>query len=210
MTSAWQMNHQRKCSRQQRFNLRHREKIYLLIRCVRFPPFDSLWQEDLRHAAGQVWAKEAITDLGQPSTPRKEGREDGAEETEPIQQLSTLGNRSVVADLVFSEGRRVSSTSNAPMADSALSSIGGAASTRQDFGPNSVVINVHGEMAAKLELTDVRKQLMKMGLFPPEFYRVGESFEEMRQRYVVCVSGNFEAASVRLNLVSCFRWQTDS
>eukprot|EP00903_Cladosiphon_okamuranus_P019664 g18076.t2 len=36
-----------------------------------------LLSEDIRHAAGQVWAKEAITDLGRPSTPRKEGREDG-------------------------------------------------------------------------------------------------------------------------------------
>lgn len=140
-------------------------------------------QADMRNAAGQVWAKEAITDLGRPSTPRKERRGNGAEETKPT-QLSTLGNGSVVADLVFSGGGHISQTSNAPMADSALSSTGGSASTRLGFGPNSVMINVRGEMAAKVELTDVRKQLMTMGLFPPDLYGVGESFEEMRQRYV--------------------------
>lgn len=138
----------------------------------------------MRHAAGQVWGKEAISDLGRPSTPRKEGRGHGEGETESTQKQSTFGNRSVVADIVFSGGGQVSKTSNAPMADSALSSIGGSASTRQGFRPSAVMINVRGQMAAKVELTDVRKQLMKMGLFPPDLYGVGESFEEMRQRYV--------------------------
>lgn len=138
----------------------------------------------MRHAAGQVWAKEAITDLGRPSTPRKEARGNGAEETESAQKSSTIGNGSAVANLVFSGGGQVSQTSNAPMADSALSSIGEPASARQGFGPNSVMINLRGEMAATVELTDVRRQLMTMGLFPPNFYRVGETFEEMRRRYV--------------------------
>lgn len=137
----------------------------------------------MRHAAGQVWGKETITDLGRPSTPRKEGRGNGAEETDSTQKLSTLGNGSVVADLVFSGSGQVSQTSNAPIADSALSSIGG-----QGLGPNSVMINVRGEIAAKVQLTDVRKQLMTMGLFPPDLYGVGESFEEMRQRYASYVS----------------------
>ena len=149
----------------------------------------------MRNAAGQVWAKEAITDLGRPSTPRKDGGGNGAEETESTQRLPTLGNGSVVADLIFNGGAQVSQTSNAPLADSALSSTGGPASTRQGFGPNSVMINVRGEMAATVKLTDVRKQLMKMGLFPSGLYEVGESFEEMRQRYV-CVSWYFKAASV--------------
>lgn len=136
----------------------------------------------MRHAAGQILGKEAITDLGRPSTPRKEGRENGTEEAGSTQKLSTLGNG--VADLVFSVGGQVSQISNAPMADSALSSTGGSACARHGFGPNSVMINVRGQMAAKVELTDVRKQLMTMGLFPPDLYGVGESLEEMRRRYV--------------------------
>eukprot|EP00752_Nemacystus_decipiens_P011884 g10537.t2 len=141
-----------------------------------------LLSADVRHAAGQVWVKEVITDLGRPSTPRKEGKKNGAEEAESTQKLSTHANGSVVADLVFSGGGQALQTSNAPIADSALSSIGGPASTRQGIGSNSVMINVRGEMAANVDLTDVRKQLMTMGLFPPDLYGVGESFEEKRQR----------------------------
>ena len=155
----------------------------------------------MRHAAGQVWAKEAIADLGRPSTPRKGGRGNGAAGTESTQKLATLGNGSVVADLAFNGGGQVSQTSNAPLADSALSSLGEPASTIQGFGQNSFIINVRGGMPAKVELTDLRKQLMTMGLFPPGLYGVGESFEEIRQRYVCPGISKLR----RLTLVPWFR-----
>lgn len=134
------------------------------------------------HIAGHAFSKELITDLGHPKTPRKEGN--GSIEVEPTPSMSTLRNGSVTAAINFGGDGQRSQSTNAPMADSGLSSIDGSISVRQAFALNSVMINVNGEMAASVKLTDVRKHLMTMGLFPPELYRVGETFEEMRWRYV--------------------------
>jgi len=137
----------------------------------------------MRRAAGQVWGKEAVTDLGQPQTPRKEGRGTGAMETGPPQTILTLWNSNVASPILRGDDQDPQ-RSNAPQADSVLSSIGASASMRRPFSPNSVMINVGGEVTANVTLTDVRKQLMTMGLFPPDLYGVGESFEETRRRYV--------------------------
>lgn len=134
----------------------------------------------MRRAAGQVWGKENVTYPGQPQTPRKEGRGAGAMETEPPQTFVALWNNQAVTD-------QVEQKNNAPLADSVLSSVGGSAAISRPFSPNSVVINVGGQMAANMTLTDVRKQLMTMGLFPPDLYGVGESFGDTRQRYVFLV-----------------------
>lgn len=140
----------------------------------------------MRRAAGQVWGKEAVTDLGQPQTPRKEGRGTDAMETKPPQTILTLWNSKATATPVLSgdDDDDDPQKSNAPQADSVLSSIGASASIRRPFSPNSVMINVRGQVTASVTLADVRKQLMTMGLFPPDLYGVGESFEEMHQRYV--------------------------
>ncbi len=142
----------------------------------------------MRRAAGQVWGKEAITDLGQPQTPRKEGRGTGAMEIEPPQTILTLWNSKAAATPVLSGDDQDPQKNIAPQADSVLSSIGASASRRRPFSPNSVMINVGGQVTANVTLADVRKQLMTMGLFPPDLYGVGESFEEMHQRYVPPVS----------------------
>lgn len=72
---------------------------------------------------------------------------------------------------------------NAPIADSVLSSISKSSSSREGLPMSSILINMGGHMKAKVKLADVRKQLMTMGLFPPDLYGIGESFHEMRQRY---------------------------
>lgn len=140
-------------------------------------------QADVRHMTSHVFRKEAVTDLGRPQTPRKEGN--GLVGVEPTPNMSTLGYGSDAAAPIFDGGGQRSQKTNAPMADSVLSSIGASTSVSQAFALNSVLINVGGQVAAKVKLTDVRKQLMTMGLFPPDLYGVGESFEEMRWRYVI-------------------------
>lgn len=131
-------------------------------------------QRDVLHMAGHMFSKEPVTDLGRPQTPRKEGNG----------LIEIGGNGSVAAASIFGGDGQGSQDTNAPMADSALSSIDGPTSVRQAFALDSVMINIGGQVAANVKLTDVRKQLMVMGLFPPDLYGVGESFEEMRWRYV--------------------------
>lgn len=164
--------------------------IRLSIYVTRFLPCCSLiWafrvfvvlQRDVLHMAGHMFSKEPITDLGRPQTPRKEGN--GFIEIGTTPNLSNLGNGTVAAASIFGGDGQGSQNTSAPMAGSALSSIDGPTSVRQAFALNSVVINIDGQMAASVKLTDVRKQLMMMGLFPPDLYGVGESFEEMRWRY---------------------------
>lgn len=130
--------------------------------------------------AGHVFSKEPVTDLGRPQTPRKEAN--GLLEVKPT--TPNMGNGSVEADPIFGGHGLHSQNTNAPMADSVLSSVDESTSVRQAFALNSVMINVGGQMVENVKLTDVRKQLMTMGLFPPVLYGVGESFEEMRLRYV--------------------------
>ncbi|CAN0309460.1 unnamed protein product, partial [Ectocarpus sp. 12 AP-2014] len=143
-----------------------------------------LLMADMRGMASQLWGNGAnsITDLGRPQTPRKEGKEgSGAVDVESAAKMSILGNGSVNDSFVFSGGGQLPQKTNAPMADSALSSVGGSPSVRQGFELDSIIVRVDGQMA-KIKLTDVRKQLMTVGLFPPELYGVGETFEEMRLR----------------------------
>lgn len=139
-------------------------------------------QADMRHAVGQVWGTCIIADLGRPETPRKAPKINGATQV-AAPNLYTPGQGSVAVDNFFSAGDQVSHKINAPMADSALSSTGSAS-----FGPairlDLDTTNEGGQKTAQVRLTDVRKQLMTMGLFPPGLYGIGESFEEMRQRYV--------------------------
>lgn len=147
---------------------------------------DTLGQQaDMRDMAGQLWGNggNGLPDLGRPQTPRKEGKEgSGAVDSESTANMSILGNGSVKDPFVFNGGGQLPQKTNAPMADSALSSVGGPPSVRQGFELDSVIVRVDGQKA-KIKLTDVRKQLMTVGLFPPEFYAVGETFEEMRLRY---------------------------
>ncbi|CBJ26303.1 Hypothetical leucine rich repeat protein [Ectocarpus siliculosus] len=143
-----------------------------------------LLMADMRGMAGQLWGNGAnsVPDLGRPQTPRKEGKEgSGAVDVESAAKMSILGNGSVNDPFVFSGGGQLPQKTNAPLADSALSSVGGSPSVRQGFELDSVIVRVDGQMA-KIKLTDVRKQLMTVGLFPPELYGVGETFEEMRLR----------------------------
>lgn len=49
--------------------------------------------------------------------------------------------------------------------------------------PHMTYIKVEGEDGTSVHLSDFRKQLMTVGLFPPELYQIGESFEEIRTRY---------------------------
>ncbi|CAN0508619.1 unnamed protein product, partial [Ectocarpus sp. 12 AP-2014] len=97
----------------------------------------------------------------------------GAVDVESAAKMSILGNGSVNDPFVFSGSGQLPQKTNAPMDDSALSSVGGSPSVRQGFELDSIIVRVDGQMA-KIKLTDVRKQLMTVGLFPPELYGVGE------------------------------------
>lgn len=159
--------------------------------CVSFRAtvFRRLWvcatslnlQASIRQKAGRVWGSKDITDLGRPKTPRKEGA-DGIE-FESSTKMSNFGTRLVVTP-AFDGEDQLSPRANAPMADSVLSSISKSSSLREGPLMSSILINMDGDMTAKVKLADVRKQLMTMGLFPPDLYGIGESFHEMRQRYL--------------------------
>ncbi|CAM9096355.1 unnamed protein product, partial [Hapterophycus canaliculatus] len=131
------------------------------------------------HDAGRVWGSEDITDLGRPKTPRKEGA--NGLEVESSTKMSNLGRGSVVT-LISNGDDQLSPKANAPMADSVLSSTSQSSALREGSSMSSILINIGGHMKAKVKLTDVRKQLMTMGLFPQDLHGIGESFDEIRQR----------------------------
>lgn len=136
-------------------------------------------QTDVLHLAGRFMdvGNETIVDLGLPQTPRKEG--DGHLD-------STLFPKTAVA-LANSEVRQSVQRASAPMADGVclLPSTGTTSSMRQAVELSSVVITMDGQFREKVDLADARKQLMTMGLFPAHLYGAGESFEEIRLRYVL-------------------------
>lgn len=136
----------------------------------------------MRHLAGDTLRKEAIVDLGRPQTPRK--TVDSCMEVGLSPSTSGVRNEAISSALFSGDGQ-LGQQAGAPVAGSIglLSSGGGAASMGQAVELSSVVINMNGQVCAKVNLADVRRQLMTMGLFPPDLYGVGESFEEMRLRY---------------------------
>lgn len=138
-------------------------------------------QTDMRHLAGDMLRKEAIVDLGRPQTPRK--TMDSYMEVGQSPNTSGLGIRATSSAL-SGGGGQLGQQGGASVADSvgSSSSRGGGASMGQAIELSSVVINMNGQVCAKVNLADVRKQLMTMGLFPPDLYGVGESFEEIRLR----------------------------
>ncbi|CAM9977150.1 unnamed protein product [Scytosiphon promiscuus] len=136
----------------------------------------------IRQNTGRVWASDDITDFGRPITPRKEGT-DGVK-VESSSKVSDTGMGPVVTPVSKGEDQ-LSPKASAPMADSVLSSVSKPASLGEWLPTSSILINAGGDMTAKVKLTDVRKQLMTMGLFPPDLYGIGESFHEIRQRKIL-------------------------
>lgn len=140
-------------------------------------------QADVRHFSSHFMGNEAILDLGRPQTPRKDG--DGNLEVALSQNIPTLGDGSVTVATVSGGDNQGAQQAGAPVADSVglLSSRRELPSVRQATELSSVIITMEGQISAKMNLADVRKQLMMMGLFPAELYGVGESFEETLFRY---------------------------
>lgn len=136
-------------------------------------------QTDVLHLAGRFMdtEKEAVVDLGLPRTPRKEG--DGH------LQRTLLPNTTVA--LATSGVCQSAQRASAPVADGVClsPSTGLTSSMRQAVELSSVMVTMDGKTTAKVDLADARKQLMIMGLFPAQLYGAGESFEEMRLRYLV-------------------------
>lgn len=126
-----------------------------------------------------------IVDLGQSKNPRREG--DSNLEVEVSRSISTSRKESTAPPHISkgdSQGGQPAQNASAPVAESAwlLSSRGGA-SSRQAVDLNSVTIAMSGQSSDKVKLTDVRQQLMIMGLFPLDLYGIGETLEEIRLRY---------------------------
>lgn len=102
--------------------------------------------------------------------------------------MSVLQNGSGVGAPVFGGDHELVQHANTQSADSVslLSSTKDSSNlVRQVVELSSVVITIDGQARAKVNLDDVRKHLMIMGLFPPDLYGVGESFEETRLRYIL-------------------------
>lgn len=136
-------------------------------------------QTDVLQLAGRFMDidKETVVDLGLPQTPRKEGDGHLNSTLFPINALA-LANSGV---------RQPVQRASAPMADGAclLPSTGTKSSMRQAVELSSVMITMDDQVREKVDLADARKQLMIMGLFPEQLYGAGESFEEMRLRYLL-------------------------
>lgn len=137
-------------------------------------------QTDVDHVANHIFGKEVVADLGRPQTPRKTA--DGSVEASRPVWDNTLGSEHT---LVASGRGHVASHASAPVAESV-----GLLSTQTESFPrgksmelSSPRINEGAQVCAYVDIFNQRKQLMLLGLFPPDLYRVGESFEEKHLRY---------------------------
>lgn len=127
-------------------------------------------ETNVRNFAGHIMESEPVVDLGQPQTPRK--TVDGSGGTRLLLRESIGENRADglmaprCGDGLLTMQRRME-----------------LAASGQAVEFDSKTIAIDGRMWETMDvLADIRKQLMVMGLFPPELYRVGENFEETRLR----------------------------
>lgn len=139
-------------------------------------------QIDVRDFASRFTRDEILIDSGRPKTPRKGGIL--TFEVVPPGGIEIFRDRSVAA-IVPGGGPDLTQIAQAPIADSVgfLSAGDDMLSAEQAIELSSVMIKVDRKTRPSVRLTDFRKQLMVMGLFPPPLYEVGESFEEIHLRY---------------------------
>lgn len=123
-------------------------------------------EADVRNLAGHILGSDPVVDLGQPQTPRKFVDDAGAT------RLS-LGE---------SVGRNRTDSFMAPHSGSGILTTQRrkeSAASEQAAEYSSMTVAVDRRLWENVDvLADIRKQLMVMGLFPSELYRVGEKIEE--------------------------------